>query len=149
LATNNTWYKNVWELVHYFRIRLVFHIDYPLKPVRQGDKSLMSEFMQIGYRRDNLLLLNTMKMHKKVIHLSVIVMCDGKTIMSKMLTDLPGQASVHKFPTQKPTKVDKTLWETAICRISSEFKVLTLPLQEYISLLYTQPHWRLSSDGHI
>ncbi len=109
----------------------------------------MSEFMQIGYRRDDLLSLNTMRMHKKVIHLSVIVMCDGKTIMSKMLTDLPGQASVHKFPTQKPTKVDKTLWESAIRRISSEFKVLTLPLQEYISLLYTQPHWRLSSDGYV
>ncbi len=24
LATNGTWYKNVWELVHYFKIRLVF-----------------------------------------------------------------------------------------------------------------------------
>ncbi len=109
----------------------------------------MSEFMRIRYRRDDLLLLNTMRMHKKVIHLSDIVMCDGKTIMSEMLTDLPGQPSVHKFPTQKQTKADKTLWETAIRKISSEFKALTLPLQEYISLLYTQPHWRLSSDRHI
>jgi hypothetical protein len=33
-------------------------------------------------------------------------MCDGKTIMSEMLTDLPGQSSVHKFPTQKPTKAE-------------------------------------------
>jgi hypothetical protein len=24
LVTNNTWYKNVWELIHYFNIRLVF-----------------------------------------------------------------------------------------------------------------------------
>ncbi len=65
LAMNDTWYKNVWELVHYFRIRLVFRVDYQLKPVRQGDKSLMSEFMRIGYRRDDLLSLNTMRMQKK------------------------------------------------------------------------------------
>jgi hypothetical protein len=41
------------------------------------------------------------------------------------------------------------LWETALCKISSEFKVLPLPLQEYISSLYTQPHWRLSLEGHV
>jgi hypothetical protein len=124
-------------------------MDYQLKPVRKGDKLLMSEFMRIGYRRDNLLLLNFMRMHKKAIHLSDILMCDGKTIMSEILTDLPGQSNVHKFPTQKPTKVDKALWETALCKISSKFKVLTLLLQEYISSLYTQPHWRLSLEGHV
>jgi hypothetical protein len=84
-------------------------MDYQLKPVRKGDKSLMSEFMRIGYRHDNLLSLNIMRMYKKVIHLSDIVMCDGKTIMLEMLTDLPGQSNVHKFPTQKPTKADKAL----------------------------------------
>jgi hypothetical protein len=149
LVMNNTWYKNVWELVHYFKIRLVFHTDYQLKPVRKGDKSLMSEFMRIGYRREDLLSLNFMRMHKKVIHLSDIVIGDGKTIMSEMVTDLPGQSNVHKFPTQKPTKADKALWETALCKISSEFKVLTLPLQKYIRSLYTQPHWRLSLEGHL
>ncbi len=48
LVTNNTWYKNVWKLVHYFKIRLVFHTDCQLKPVRKEDKLLMSEFMRIG-----------------------------------------------------------------------------------------------------
>ncbi len=121
LVTNNTWYKNIWELVHYFKIRLVFRTDYQLKPVRKGDKLLMSKFMRIGYRRDKLLLLNIMRMHKKVVHLLDIVMCDGKTIMSEMLMDLPVQSNVHKFPTQKPTKADKALWETALCKISSKF----------------------------
>jgi hypothetical protein len=148
LVTNNTWYKKVWELVHYFKIRLVVHTDYQLKPVRKGDKSLMSDFLQIGYRHDDLLLLNIMRMHKKAIHLSDIVMCNGNNNVGDV-TDLPGQSNVHKFPTQKPTKADKALWETALCKISSEFKVLTLPLQKYISSLCTQPHWKLSSEGHI
>ena len=33
LVTNNTWYKNVWELLHYFNIRLVFQFEYRLGPV--------------------------------------------------------------------------------------------------------------------
>ncbi len=98
LVTKNIWYKNVWELVHYFKIRRVVHTDYQLKPVRKGDKLLMSEFMWIGYRHDNLLLLNIMRMHKKAIHLLDIVMCDGKTTMSEMLTDLPGQSNYTSSP---------------------------------------------------
>ena len=48
LAMNNTWYKNAWELSHYFNIWLNFNGDLHLKPVRKGDKSLMSEFLQCG-----------------------------------------------------------------------------------------------------
>ncbi len=33
LATNYIWYKNVWELVHYFNIRLAFQPKYRLGPV--------------------------------------------------------------------------------------------------------------------
>jgi hypothetical protein len=33
LAMNGTWYKHVWELVHYFKIRLVFQSEYRLGPV--------------------------------------------------------------------------------------------------------------------
>jgi hypothetical protein len=38
LATNNTWFKNVWELVHYFEKPLVFNSEYHLQPTRQGDR---------------------------------------------------------------------------------------------------------------
>jgi hypothetical protein len=35
LVTNNTWYKShLWELVHYFNIRLVFQSEYRLGPVQ-------------------------------------------------------------------------------------------------------------------
>jgi hypothetical protein len=45
LATNGTSFKNVWELVHYFKIRLAFQSEYRLGRVRRGGKSLMSEFV--------------------------------------------------------------------------------------------------------
>ncbi len=122
LATNNTWYKNVWELSHYFNIWLNFNGDLHLKPVRKGDKSLMSEFLQCGeFSCTDIVSLNIMRTHKKVIHTFDIVLCDGKTIEPEMLTDIPGQFDMHKFPTQQPTPSDLELWKMALQKISSNF----------------------------
>ncbi len=92
--------------------------------------------MRIGYRHDDLVSLNIMRMYKMTTHLWDIVMCDGKSIKAEMLTNKPGHSGVHKFPTQKLTKLDMALWAVALQRISSEFYVLTLPLKEYIGKLY-------------
>ena len=127
LATDNTWFKNVWELVSYFNIRLHFNEDFQLKPIRQGDSSLMSEFIRFGdLSPTDLGSLNIMRMHKKVIHKSDIVLCDGQTIKADMLTGSPGHSDYHKFPTQHPSTADLTIWNTAIRRLSSAFLVLTV-----------------------
>ena len=84
-----------------------------------------------------------------VIHLSDIVRCDGKTIKLSMLSASAGKSDVHKFPSQRPTPTDMTLWMTALRQIGSEFYVLTLPLQEYISIKHSKPTWRLSNNGDI
>jgi hypothetical protein len=114
LVMNNTWYKNIWELIHYFNIRLVFQSENRLGPVRGGDKALMPEFIRVGYKRADLLLLNIMQMHKMVIHLLDIVMCDGKTIKRSMLSASAGRSEVHKFPVQWHTLTDMNLWITAL-----------------------------------
>ena len=109
----------------------------------------MSEFVRVGYTKAELLSLNIVRMHKMVIHLSDIVRCDGKTIKQSMLLASAGISDAHKFPLQRPTPTDMTLWTTALRRISSEFYVLTLPLQEYISIKHSKPTWRLSNNGDI
>ncbi len=111
---NNTWYKNTWELIHYFNIRLMFQSKYRLSPVWQGDKALMSEFIRVSYKRVDLLSLNIVQMHKMAIHLSDIIMCDGKTIKRSMLTAMAGHSKAHKFPVQRPTPTDMKLWTTAL-----------------------------------
>ena len=58
LATNGICYKNVSELVHYFKIRLAFQSEYRLGPVRRGDKSLMSKFTRVVYVKADLLSRN-------------------------------------------------------------------------------------------
>ena len=81
--------------------------------------------------------------------LSDIVRWDGKTIKLSMLLASAWKSDAHKFPLQWPTPMDMTLWTTALRRISSKFYVLTLPLQEYISIKHLKPSWRLSNNGDI
>jgi hypothetical protein len=134
LAMDNTWFKNVWELVSYFNVSLNFDLDYQLKPIRRGDSSLMSKFL--GYKEFGIaevISLNIMRTHKKVIHVSDIFLLDGKTIKPEMFLDLPGHSDVHKFPHQRPTPANLSIWKMALRKISSKFYVLTIPLQEYIS----------------
>jgi hypothetical protein len=150
LVTNNTWFKNVWELILYFKVRLNFDDEFHLKAIRRGDKSLMAEFMGVGkFTQSDLVSLNIMRMHKKVVHTSDIVLCDGNTIKSEMLTDRPGHSDTHKFPTQRPSPADLILWKMALRMISSDFLVLTVPLQEYVPYPHNLPQWMINNDGSI
>jgi hypothetical protein len=88
--------------------------------------------------------LNIMRMHKKVIHVSNIVLSEGKTIKPEMFLDLPGHSDVHKFPRQRPTPADLSIWKMALRKISSGFYVLTAPLHEYISPPHDLLRWLLS-----
>jgi hypothetical protein len=89
---------------------LNFDEDYQLRPIRQGNKSLMSEFLHYkDFGIADVISLNIMRMHKKVIHVSDIVLSDGKTITPEMFLDLPGHSGVHKFPHQCPTPADLSI----------------------------------------
>ncbi len=110
----------------------------------------MSEFMRTGdFSQPDLISLNIMRMHKKVVHKLDIVLCDGKTIKAGMLTDQPGHSDIHKLPTQHPTPADLYFWKSALCNISSDFHVFTVKLQEFISPPHNHPHWLLNNIGNI
>jgi hypothetical protein len=69
LVTSNTWFKNIWELVWYFHIWLHVNVAFQFKAVCRSDTSLMSESMCTGdFSQTDLISLNIMCMHKKVIH---------------------------------------------------------------------------------
>ncbi len=148
LATDNIWFKNVWGLVSYFNICLHFNEDFQLKPIQQGNSSLMSEFICFGdLSLTELVSLKIMRMRKKVIHKSNIVLCNGRTIKAEMLTGSPAHSNYHTFPTQRPTPADLTIWNTSIRRLSSAFLVLTVKLQEYIGPPHSLPLWLLDNLG--
>jgi hypothetical protein len=135
--------------MHNFNLRLKFQPEYCLGPVWQGDKSLKTEFIRFGYKCTDLLSLNIVWMYKMVIHLSNVVICNGKTIKRSMLSSNVGKLEAHKFPVQWPTPTDMNLWITVLQRISSKFYILTLPLQEYISIKHSKPSWQLNQNGDI
>ncbi len=97
----------------------------------------------------DLISLNIMRMHKKVIHKLDIVLCDEKNIKVEMLTDQPWHSDIHKFPTQHHTPADLYLWKLALRKISSNFHVFTVKLQEYISPPHNHPRWMLDNIGTI
>ncbi len=150
LVTNNTLFKNVWELDSYYNVSLNFNEDYQLKPIRWGDKSLMSEFLRCkDFGIDDVISLNIMRMHKKVIHILDIVLSDGNTMKPEMFSDLPGHSCVNKFPHQHPSPADLAIWKMALRKIFYEFHILTVPLQEYISQPHDIPQLLLSNNGRI
>ncbi len=124
-------------------------VQVPPRPRTTGDNALMSEFIRVGYKQADLLSLNIVRMHKMVIHLSDIIMCDGKTIKRSMLLASAGHLEAYKFPVQQPTPMDMNIGMTALQMTSSKFNVLTLPLQEYISTTHSRPSWWLSQNGDI
>jgi hypothetical protein len=108
----------------------------------------MSEFIHFGdLSLTDLVSLNILRMHKKVIHKSNIVLCDGQTIKADMLTGSHSHSDYHKFPTQRPTTTDLTIWNSTICKLSSVFLVLTVKLQEYIGMPHSSPLWLLDNLG--
>jgi hypothetical protein len=150
LATSGSWFNSIWELVWYFNVQMHVSAAFRLRAVCQGDIPLMSEFMRTGnFSQPDLISLNIMHMHKKVIHKLDIVLCDGKTIKAEMLTDQPGHSDVHKFPTQRPTPADLNLWKLALHKLSSNFHMFMVKLQEYISSPHNQPQSMCNDIGTI
>ena len=148
LATDHTWFKNLWELLHTFGVDASFGEEATIKPVRQGDRSLMSEFSKYYSGRD-LQDLNVYRQYKKVIHLSCIVLSDGRTIDKECLDSKEGHSDHHKFPLQRPSRTAQTLWATAIKRISSVYLVLPEPLGQYICSPHKNYRWTTNREGTI
>ncbi len=148
LATNGTWFKNVWELLHEFNTSATFGTKMQIQPVQEGVKSLMTKFSKYYSGRD-LQVLNIYRQYKKVIHLSCIVLSDGPSINKECMSTTEGRSDLHKFPLQHPSCSDQTLWISAFKRISSEYLLLSEPLGPYIRPPHERKKWTTAEDGTI
>jgi hypothetical protein len=89
------------------------------------------------------------RQHKKVIHLSCIILCNGHTINKDCLTPGAGFSDYHKFPLKYPSRAGHLLWTTAIKKISSDFFVLLSSLGKFISRPHRGFRWTTDADGSI
>ena len=131
VATNDTWFKNLWELLQEFEVSATFGKDTQLLPMREGDKSLMSEFSKY-YSGRELQVLTIYRQFKQVIHLSCIVLSDGCTIDKECMNTTEGRSENHKFPLQHPFRAIQNLWSATIKQISSNYLVVSKALGHYI-----------------
>ncbi len=148
LATDHTWFKNIWELLQEFKVDASFGASAQLQPVRKGDRSLMSEFSKFYSGRD-LQNLNVFRQFKKVIHVSCIVLCDGHTVNKECLTLIEGRSDHHKFPLQRPSLAAQRLWAAAIRRISSDYLVFPETLGQYVRAPHKNHRWTTNREGTV
>jgi len=107
----------------------------------------MEEFAHTGFAHRELESLNTVRKYKQLLHLSDIVCCDGKTIERDILTRELGLESCHGFPVEWPVTADYSLWDHAICAISSSIHFLPEALGPFLKPPHQDIVWRTSNTN--
>ena len=112
---SNSWWKDLWELLDHFDVRLEIDESLLFKHYRDGDISLMRWFAESGQiPHDQLASLNRVRKHKCLFFLSELCACDGKSVIVPLLDGSAGNSTHKVYPIEKPTSKDITLWYTAI-----------------------------------
>jgi hypothetical protein len=69
------------------------------------------------------------------MHLSDLVLCDGKTLPDEVLEAAFQMATNITFPKEKPTRNDKSPWMQFLVTLVDDHKILLQSLGDYISSL--------------
>ena len=147
LATDLTWFQNLWEYASHLKVAITLSDESHLKPVREGNRSLMGAFAGVGFEGKELQRLGRMKNNKKVLHVLDLVKCNGETIDKGLVEKLVDGESTHTFPLEKPTRANVRLWDEAITRICLPTFKLARALGPYLCLGHRYQHWFRSEDG--
>ena len=109
-------------------VKLEVDVKHHIKPVRQGDRSIVDVAIEKGYRGKPLESINVVWNHLNLMHLSDLVLCDGKTLPDEVL-EASGQMAINvTFPKEKPTRNDKSLWMQFLGTLIDDHKTLLQPL---------------------
>ena len=113
----SSWLTSVWA----FLDRTSFAVDirraWTPPPQRAGDVALMTFFIESGYTKRDLVLLNQCRIYHQLFFLSDIATADGRRIEEIYKTSERNTArqSQWKWPRQgKPAKTTWTLWRNAL-----------------------------------
>jgi hypothetical protein len=87
--------------------------------------------------------------HKLMIHVSCIVFCDSRTIVTDCLSMMPSHLDHHKCPLQDPACLDYSLWKEALKLISSPFYIFPLQSGSYVDIPHKSIIWVTNSLGTI
>ena len=146
LATDNTWSKTFWQYANHLQIEVCLYKEYRIKPICEGDMSLMEAFIQAGYSDEHLVRLNRVQKHKKLLHLLDIIKCDGVSVKDGFLGDAVGVSHKYVFLLEQPITANFHLWDEAVQNISSAGFILSTRLGRYLRKGHLHSRWFLLED---
>jgi hypothetical protein len=139
LATHS-WFKLLWELVHYYRVTIDFPEDVSIPPIRERDRVLMEDIIHI-LPPSQWPSFNRVRKFHRIYFLSQLTLCDGKTIHPSFLTSEPFHHSTMRFPRECPTPTDFTLWISTLRLLTSSSLTLPKTLGHFLRKPYTSDQW--------
>ena len=118
--TISSWWKDLWELLDHFDVRLEVDSSILFQPYRIGDKSIMRWFAESElFTQKQLAILNRVRKRKCTFFLSELVLSDGRTLEVSMLDGSEGSSRKKTYPTEKSIPRDIALWQSALQSLSS------------------------------
>ena len=117
---DSSWWKDLWELLAHFGVRLEMDKSIPFQPYRLGDKSIMRWFTESSlFSKDQLTSLNRVRKRKCIFFLSELLCSDGRTVKVPCLDGSEGLSRQKTYPFEKPTRADVNIWTSAIQSLTS------------------------------
>ncbi len=115
--------------------------------IREGDRSLISDFFWLGYRSKDLESLNIVRRCRNLIHVLDIIKCDEKTLDEFITSDLIEVSEAHTFPREQPTESDFRLWNKAMIKLCSGSTSLPYILGNFLSKPYLPWSWYTTAEA--
>ncbi len=113
-SMEDTWFWNLWRLMDTFNATLTFRAKDQVRGVREGNRPLMSEFFWVGYHGSNLVVLNIVRRHQNLLHLSDILKCDGIMLDKFVISEYAERSQGHVFLREAPIASDLRLWRETV-----------------------------------
>ena len=123
LATHS-WLKLLWELTHYYQVKIEFNEDVSIPPPRQYDRVLMEDAIKM-LPQPYWDAFNRVRKFHQIYFVSQLTQCDGKTIHPIFLSTTSSTYSTMTVPRECPTADDFLLWNSTLRQLTSPS--LTLP----------------------
>ena len=122
LATHG-FFRNLWELLHWYGIIFLIYADFDILLLREHDRSLMDAVHNNGvFDQYEEATINRYHHFKGVHSIRDMVYNDGLIINPVMLTKEPGQ-SIRDFSRQLQTQLDHNLWIKVIDSLTQQVKI--------------------------
>ena len=114
LATNQTWFKNVWQYADHLAVTVCINKSNHIQPVWLHNQALMEMFYAMGFWWNSIQELNQVQKYKHLIHLSDIVLCDWAYLYRKVIWDACDDNISHSFPREASTRGNFAQWDKTI-----------------------------------